>query len=102
MFNVTACQLGIEALEAYHTKDSSNGGIVTKEPVHDWSSHDADGFRTAVEALNLGMVTPAVAKKALAQTPRFPDGSVVDQDALDAVRARRRTGSLALSGHSPL
>jgi hypothetical protein len=102
MFSVPQCQKLIESLEAYHTKDTSNGGIVSKEPVHDWASHDADGFRTMAEALNLGLVTPAVARKAIAQTPRFPDGSVVDQDALNAVRSRSRRGSLALSGHSPL
>jgi hypothetical protein len=104
MFALPQCQLGIESLEAYHTKDASNGGVVTKEPVHDWSSHDADGFRTMAEALNLGMVTAAVARKALANTPRFPDGMVVDQDALQQIRSRGRRGggSLAMSGHSSL
>lgn len=102
MFNLTACKKGIEALEAYHTKDTSNGGVVTKEPVHDWASHDADAFRYLAEALNLGMVTPAVAAKAIAQTPRYPDGSVVDHDAVHEIRARSRRSGLALSGHSPL
>lgn len=95
MFNLAATKEGIEALEAYHTKDTSSGGIVTKEPVHDWSSHDSDAFRTAVEALNLGMVTPAVARKAIEQTPRFPDGSVVDHETAKARLSRRPTMAVA-------
>lgn len=101
IINPTTCQLGIEALEAYHTKDTSSGGVVTKEPVHDWSSHDADGFRTMAEALNLGMVTPAVARRAIEQTPRFPDGSTVDHGAIAEIRRRNRS-TTALSGHRPL
>jgi hypothetical protein len=97
MFNLPACKVGIEALEAYHTKDMSSGGTVTKEPVHDWASHDSDGARVAAEALNLGLVTPAVAKRALQQNPRYPDGTMVDHAAVQAVRERGRRQT-ALSG----
>lgn len=55
-FRLPDCELGLEALEAYHTKEVTSGSAVSKEPVHDWSSHDADSFRTAAEALVLGLV----------------------------------------------
>lgn len=101
MFRLPFCREGLDALEAYHTKDTSAGGTVTKEPVHDWSSHDSDAVRTMAEALNLGMVTPSVAKRALEQTPRWPDGSMVDHAAVAAVRQRNRRQT-ALSGHRAL
>jgi hypothetical protein len=50
------CKEGLEALEAYHTKDIHSTATITKEPVHDWASHPADAARYAAEAINLGMV----------------------------------------------
>lgn len=100
-FRLPSCEAGLEALEAYHTKDTSSGGVITKEPVHDWASHDSSAARTVAEALNLGLVTPAVARKAVEANPRFPDGSVVDPEAVAAVRQRHRRKT-ALSGHRPL
>jgi hypothetical protein len=59
---------------------------VAREPVHDWSSHPADAFRTAVEAINAGMVSDSPgAARALV--------SVVSEQARRA--ARRRPGELA-------
>ena len=55
-FNVPACEDGLLALNSYHVKDVTNGGTVSKEPVHDWSSHSSDGARIVAEALTLGMV----------------------------------------------
>jgi hypothetical protein len=54
-FRLPATLNGIEALEAYHTKEVTTGSAIAKEPVHDWSSHDADAARTAAEALVSGM-----------------------------------------------
>jgi len=51
------CDEGIESLEAYHTRTDSSSAIIKKDPVHDWASHDCDGMRTGVEAINLGMVS---------------------------------------------
>jgi len=55
-FNLKGCGVsedkgkdGISALEAYHEKDG--------KPVHDWSSHPADGLRTAVEGIREGLVS---------------------------------------------
>jgi len=50
-FNAGGCAEGLAALEAYHEKEG--------KPVHDWSSHPADGLRTGVEAINAGMVSDA-------------------------------------------
>jgi len=59
----THCAAGIEALEAYHTRDDSKGGSVSREPVHDWSSHDSDAFRYGAEAIKLGLVKTLDARR---------------------------------------
>lgn len=98
-FNVPACEAGLSALEAYHTKDTASGGTVVKEPVHDWSSHDSSALRIFAEALELGMVRPVNAKKII-ENPRYPDGSLVSIESVREVRRRSRQGR-ALSGHTP-
>jgi len=55
-FNAGACADGLQALESYHVKDATSGGVISKEPVHDWSSHSSDAARIVAEALTLGMV----------------------------------------------
>ncbi|EIP99341.1 hypothetical protein OpiT1DRAFT_03855 [Opitutaceae bacterium TAV1] len=55
--NLAGCVDGLAALEVYHTKPVSSSGVEYDEPVHDWSSHPADGLRTGAEAINLGMVS---------------------------------------------
>jgi hypothetical protein len=97
MFNLTNCKLGIEALEAYHTKDTSSGGKIERDPVHDWSSHDADAARLMAEALNLGLVNTISAKRAVDAVPNFPEGFYVDHEHIKQVRARSRQAT-ALSG----
>jgi len=47
---------GIEALEAYHTKEVEIGLIISNQPVHDWSSHTADALRYMAEAFMAGYV----------------------------------------------
>lgn len=49
-------RLGLDALEAYHTKEVTTSGIVCNEPVHDWASHPSDALRTMAEAVHCGMV----------------------------------------------
>lgn len=56
LFRLPACERGLAALENYHTRRFSASGIVSNEPVHDWSSHPADALRTLAEALQRGMV----------------------------------------------
>lgn len=56
VFRKRQCLPGIEALEAYHTKEVEIGRIISNEPVHDWSSHTADGLRYMAEAFQNGLV----------------------------------------------
>jgi len=46
-------------LGAYHTKRETAGGTALDIPVHDSSSHYADGLRTLAEAEMAGMVQSA-------------------------------------------
>lgn len=94
----TYCSAGIESLEAYHTKDSSAGGVVTKEPVHDWASHDADSFRYGCEAIVLGLVKTQQARRVADIAPQFPPGAQVDVDHVREVRRASRGRGEALSG----
>jgi hypothetical protein len=94
-FHATNCEVGISDLEAYHTKDIGVGGTITKEPVHDESSHSCSAARTAAEALVLGMVdTRAALKVAHDVVPLLPNGemaSVVLPHEMSKFRARRPT-----------
>lgn len=54
-FRTPECDGGLEALEAYHTREEKTGLLSKTEPVHDWASHAADAFRTMGEAHALGM-----------------------------------------------
>lgn len=53
-FNEPKCREGLAALAAYHTKKTTAGSA--QEPVHDWSSHVADGLRYMAEAHMHGLV----------------------------------------------
>lgn len=46
----------VESLEAYHTREDKKTGHETSQPVHDWSSHDADAFRQIAEAIEAGIL----------------------------------------------
>lgn len=91
-FRATPCEKGIEALEAYHTKDTTGGEVVVKEPVHDWSSHDADAARMVAESLELGLHGSVAARAVMNALPRYPDGSLVDVEIVRQVRNDRRKG----------
>ena len=49
-FRVPACDKGLDMLSAYHTKRETSSGTALDIPVHDTSSHYADGLRTLAEA----------------------------------------------------
>jgi hypothetical protein len=101
-FLVPACQEGLDDLEAYHTKPVGVSGVITKEPVHDDTSHSADAARYVAEALALGLVnTRAAVKAAKAILPRFPNGGLVDVDT-EAQRVGAGRRCVVRSGHSPL
>lgn len=44
------CAVGIRALKAYHKEYDHKRKVFKNNPDHDWSSHPADAFRTAVLA----------------------------------------------------
>lgn len=45
-FDETRCERGIEALRNYRKEWDEENKIFRGTPLHDWSSHGADGFRT--------------------------------------------------------
>lgn len=50
------CDIGIEALEAYHTEYDKKRKMFSDQPYHDWSSHPCDALGYLAEALDCGMV----------------------------------------------
>jgi nucleoid-associated protein YgaU len=58
-FRIPACERGLEALSNYHTARTTSTGLAVDAPVHDWSSHWADGLRTLAEAEMAGMLHSA-------------------------------------------
>ena len=58
-FRSPHCDPGLDALEAYHTKEVERGRIISNQPVHDWSSHTADALRYMAEAIQAGIVKMA-------------------------------------------
>jgi phage terminase large subunit len=55
-FRMPQCERGLEALEAYHTKEVELGKIISSQPVHDWASHSCDALRYMAEAIQCGAV----------------------------------------------
>jgi len=49
-FDAELCNLGISALKSYHRDKDEKLGTFKKQPVHDWSSHAADAWRTRAVA----------------------------------------------------
>ena len=102
LFRVPQCQAGVDDLEAYHTKAAGVNGVISKDPVHDDSSHGADAARYVAEALAMGLVnTKAAAKAAREILPRYPNGGLVDVDT-EAKRHGSGRRVVVRSGHSPL
>lgn len=60
-FRSPQCDKGVDALEAYHTREVEIGKVISSEPVHDWSSHTADALRYMAEALQAGYVKSGAA-----------------------------------------
>jgi hypothetical protein len=50
------CDAGLDALSAYRTRTQGEGALSTNEPIHDWASHPADGFRVIAEAHRAGLI----------------------------------------------
>jgi hypothetical protein len=79
-FHAEKCAMGIEAMEAYHSKETGgvNGKAIAREPVHDWASHCADAARYVAEALSLGMVRAGSQKMQVEIFRNIQPGDPVD------------------------
>lgn len=55
-FDKRLCADGLEALESYHAKEERDSATIRDVPVHDWSSHYADAFSLAHQAIRAGLV----------------------------------------------
>jgi hypothetical protein len=66
-FDRDNCRDGLEALRHYHRAYNERTRQFRDQPVHDWSSHAADAFRTAA----IGM-----------ETQRLNDGRAPQRDAV--------------------
>ena len=67
--NEDGCRDGLDALDAYRSKEERDGATIRDVPVHDWASHYADAFSLAHQAINKGMVADRTA------IPRRPANS---------------------------
>ena len=45
-FDSVKCEQGLKALESYKKAWDEKNGVWRDKPLHDWSSHGSDGFRT--------------------------------------------------------
>ena len=45
-FDEKKCAVGISALEGYRSEYDEEKKVLSNRPLHDWTSHGADGFRT--------------------------------------------------------
>jgi hypothetical protein len=88
-FNEPGCSYGISALESYHTKEVQVGGVTSRDPVHDWSSHPTDAARVAAEAIEQGLLSRTLSRPISASVPRGPDGEVFAD--LDHIRQSNRS-----------
>lgn len=87
-FNSETCAPGIEALRHYRKEWNEKNRVWSAKPVHDWTSHPADAFRTG-----------AVAMPRLAYTVKEPPRYSFDQT-FDEVLAEHDRLSAAKRGQS--
>lgn len=70
-FNESGCVDGLDALDAYHSKEERDGVTIKDVPVHDWASHYSDAFSLSHQAISRGMVIDrsAIARKPTSGNP---------------------------------
>lgn len=64
-------RLGLDALEAFHTREVNAGCVISNLPVHDWSSHPCDALRTMAEAHLAGMIKTGLALRQKLDDPEW-------------------------------
>ncbi len=72
--SASGCEDGIEALDAYHSKEERDGVTVKDVPVHNYASHYSDAFSLAHQAIKKGLVTD---RSAIPRSPRDRKRNVV-------------------------
>jgi len=66
-FNDSGCSDGLDALDAYHSKEERDGVTIKDVPSHDWASHYSDAFSLSHQAIKAGLVMD---RSAIAARPR--------------------------------
>lgn len=61
-FHETNCEKGLEALRAWEYEWNPDTLTFSREPLHNWASHDGDGFSYGCQVMK-GLPPPAEAKK---------------------------------------
>ena len=67
-FDESKTEEGRKALEAYKKEWDEKHGCYKNHPLHDWSSHGADSFRTMAQAWKMGLVNTATARQPVKNT----------------------------------
>ena len=73
-FNESGCADGIDALDAYHSKEERDGVTIKDVPVHDWASHYCDAFSLSHQAISRGLI---IDRSAIAKKPHSGAGAKV-------------------------
>lgn len=58
-FDASKCEEGLKCLQAYRREWDDRHGCYKDRPLHDWSSHGADSFRTLAAAWKMGLIRDA-------------------------------------------
>ena len=66
-FNKTGCEKGIDALDAFRSKEETDGQTIRNIPVHDWASHASTAFGYSHQAIKDGLL---VDRSAIPAKPR--------------------------------
>lgn len=90
-FNSAGCRDGLEALDAYHSKEERDGVTIRDVPVHDWASHFSDAFSLVHQAINQGLVADrsAIARRPSGAGVRVVTGVGDFTEHLDEIRVVR-------------
>jgi hypothetical protein len=70
-FNLLGCQDGLDALEAFHSKEEADRETIRNVPCHDWASHPSTAFGYLHQAIRLGLL---VDRSAMPARPRMGGG----------------------------
>lgn len=84
-FHATNCETGLDGLRAWEFEYNHELQVFTKEPLHNWASHPADGFSYGCQIMQ-GLVPP-VEKKAVVIDTRTPTIGEMQRD----MERRRRS-----------